>query len=281
MSEFVDYYEALQVHPKAEQEVIEKAYKALIFKYHPDRGGDLETAKDITSAYYILSDPARRSEYDRQRASVSSGAQSSSSVTINDIPDEVLDAIMAQVWLDGAAATLRTAGRVAGAVGMAVGDVAFGVAKDVVKGVADAPRQMRQQKQQQRDTQEEARRQVDADFGALYKANTSQLIVLAINSQNYGVRHSARKQLKQSGVVFIGDCTQCGKPVLLNADNKCSCGTYAAARYIREGNPLYSQLVDSRGGEWMIGPLVIAFFLGACWFFTSVVNGSYGSLFGG
>lgn len=62
----IDYYEALQVHPLAEQEVIEKAYKALVMKYHPDAGGDSERMVAINQAYEVLSDPTRRSQYDRE-----------------------------------------------------------------------------------------------------------------------------------------------------------------------------------------------------------------------
>ncbi len=63
MTKFIDYYEVLQVHPKAEPEVIEKAYKALMLKHHPDQGGDTERAKAINLAYEVLRDPAKRSDY--------------------------------------------------------------------------------------------------------------------------------------------------------------------------------------------------------------------------
>lgn len=142
-----DYYAELQVNPSAEQEVIEKAYKALIFKYHPDRGGDEEKAKRLTAAYYVLSDPGRRAEYDAQRTedayrhsaggvsqhtapqNPTSGAHAY--VNIEDIPPEVIDAILARVWLEGAGATVRTAARVAGAVafggGAAIGEAIGGL----------------------------------------------------------------------------------------------------------------------------------------------------------
>ena len=32
----LDYYEILEVHPKASQEIIKKAYLTLAKKYHPD-----------------------------------------------------------------------------------------------------------------------------------------------------------------------------------------------------------------------------------------------------
>lgn len=67
----VDYYEILQVSPKAEPEVIEGAYKQLARKYHPDvnKSPDALThMKEINAAYQVLSDATKRAQYDRQRA---------------------------------------------------------------------------------------------------------------------------------------------------------------------------------------------------------------------
>ena len=33
-----DYYEVLQVHPRAEEDVVRAAYRTLARKYHPDHG---------------------------------------------------------------------------------------------------------------------------------------------------------------------------------------------------------------------------------------------------
>ena len=57
-----NYYEILEVNQKASSEVIEKAYKVLVKKYHPDlyNGEKREYAeqksKEINEAYRILSD---------------------------------------------------------------------------------------------------------------------------------------------------------------------------------------------------------------------------------
>ncbi|MBI4188332.1 MAG: DnaJ domain-containing protein [Chloroflexi bacterium] len=62
-----DYYRILQVHPGAEKEVINAAYRQLASKYHPDvsRVSDAaERMKQINIAYEVLSDPAKRAEYD-------------------------------------------------------------------------------------------------------------------------------------------------------------------------------------------------------------------------
>jgi molecular chaperone DnaJ len=65
-----DYYEVLQVSRNAEPVVIEKAYKALAMKYHPDRAAagvrDAATARlqRVNEAYSVLADPAKRAAYD-------------------------------------------------------------------------------------------------------------------------------------------------------------------------------------------------------------------------
>lgn len=68
MTQLQDYYKTLQVHPQAELEVIEAAYKRLAKKYHPDVAkagvgeGDL-TMQLINEAYEVLKDANRRQTY--------------------------------------------------------------------------------------------------------------------------------------------------------------------------------------------------------------------------
>lgn len=63
-------YELLEVSEKASQEIIEKAYKTLAKKWHPDLQGGPNKAlaeekmKKINNAYSILSDENKRKEYD-------------------------------------------------------------------------------------------------------------------------------------------------------------------------------------------------------------------------
>lgn len=63
------YYDILEVSENASQEVIEKAYKALVKKYHPDiQPRDKifwaeSKIKEITEAYTVLSNPSSRSSY--------------------------------------------------------------------------------------------------------------------------------------------------------------------------------------------------------------------------
>lgn len=64
-----DYYDILGVARSASAEQIKKAYKKLAIKYHPDRNkGDqdaVERFKEAAEAYEVLSDPDKRSRYDR------------------------------------------------------------------------------------------------------------------------------------------------------------------------------------------------------------------------
>lgn len=65
-----DHYRTLQVTRDAEPEVIERAYKALSLKYHPDRrpASERERAtremQRINEAYGVLRDPRARARYD-------------------------------------------------------------------------------------------------------------------------------------------------------------------------------------------------------------------------
>jgi hypothetical protein len=61
-----DYYEALQISPNADPEMIHRVYRLLAQRYHPDNGdsGDEASFRAITDAYKTLSDPEKRAAYD-------------------------------------------------------------------------------------------------------------------------------------------------------------------------------------------------------------------------
>jgi curved DNA-binding protein CbpA len=63
----LDYYEFLQISPHADYETIHRVYRYLAARFHPDNPdtGDPEKFFLLKSAYDVLSDPDRRSEYDR------------------------------------------------------------------------------------------------------------------------------------------------------------------------------------------------------------------------
>jgi curved DNA-binding protein len=61
-----DYYEFLQISPNAESETIQRVYRFLAIRLHPDnpQTGDSEKFFLLKQAYDVLSDPPRRAEYD-------------------------------------------------------------------------------------------------------------------------------------------------------------------------------------------------------------------------
>ncbi|RPB28858.1 DnaJ-domain-containing protein, partial [Terfezia boudieri ATCC MYA-4762] len=78
-----DYYKVLGVSPTATQQEIRDAYKKAALKTHPDRVSATDPARaartrkfqEVNDAYYTLSDPQRRRDYDEARRL--SGASSS------------------------------------------------------------------------------------------------------------------------------------------------------------------------------------------------------------
>lgn len=59
-----NYYDILGVDKKATKEDIQKAFRKLAQKHHPDKGGDESRFKEITEAYSTLTDEKKRREYD-------------------------------------------------------------------------------------------------------------------------------------------------------------------------------------------------------------------------
>src|SRR5580698_941550 len=66
-----DYYEILGVPKSTSIPDIKKAYRSLALKYHPDRVQESEKKvaeekfKEISEAYGVLSDPAKKQTYDQ------------------------------------------------------------------------------------------------------------------------------------------------------------------------------------------------------------------------
>lgn len=73
-----DYYRVLGVEKGASARQIKDAYRHLAFKYHPDRNSESVASADrmkaINEAYAVLSDPAKRREYDTLRRQFGSSA---------------------------------------------------------------------------------------------------------------------------------------------------------------------------------------------------------------
>ena len=64
--DFIDYYEVLQISPRAELETIKRVFKLLAVRVHPDNptSGDADQFRLIKEAYETLSDASKRQAYD-------------------------------------------------------------------------------------------------------------------------------------------------------------------------------------------------------------------------
>jgi hypothetical protein len=67
----IDYYDVLQISPKAEMETIHRVFRIMALRFHPDnpQTGDVEEFIRLKTAYAVLSDAIRRAEYDAERQS--------------------------------------------------------------------------------------------------------------------------------------------------------------------------------------------------------------------
>ena len=63
-----DYYEILGANERTSARDLERLYKRLAARHHPDRGGSEEEMKSLNEAYGVLRNESTRHEYDAQRA---------------------------------------------------------------------------------------------------------------------------------------------------------------------------------------------------------------------
>lgn len=75
-----DYYSVLGISRDADDKEIQKAYKKLALKWHPDKNKDNKEAeqnfKKVSEAYSVLSDKSKRQSYDMYgKDGVNGGAQ--------------------------------------------------------------------------------------------------------------------------------------------------------------------------------------------------------------
>src|SRR5579862_1117405 len=65
----VDYYKVLGVKQEATEKEITRSYRKLAKQYHPDaHPGSEDRFKEISAAYDVIGDPAKRKEYDEVRS---------------------------------------------------------------------------------------------------------------------------------------------------------------------------------------------------------------------
>ena len=60
-----EFYNTLNVAEDASEKEIKHAYRKLAMEHHPDKGGDEHKFKNVTAAYEVLSNKAKREAYDR------------------------------------------------------------------------------------------------------------------------------------------------------------------------------------------------------------------------
>jgi curved DNA-binding protein CbpA len=65
---FLDYYELMQISPKAQPETIQRVYRILAGRCHPDNPhtGDVERFLRLKEAYEVLNHPERRAAFDEE-----------------------------------------------------------------------------------------------------------------------------------------------------------------------------------------------------------------------
>ena len=65
---FIDHYEILEISPNANSETIERIFRYLAMRYHPDNQdtGDQSRFGEIVEAHNTLKDPVKRAQYDIQ-----------------------------------------------------------------------------------------------------------------------------------------------------------------------------------------------------------------------
>jgi DnaJ-like protein len=63
---FEDYYEVLQLSPNADHDTIDRVYRVLVKRYHPDNRetGNPEKFRQVVEAHRVLSDSETRAAYD-------------------------------------------------------------------------------------------------------------------------------------------------------------------------------------------------------------------------
>jgi len=64
----INYYDLLQINPRAETETVERVYRMMAARYQPDNAesGDPDRFRLLREAYDTLRDPIRRARYDAE-----------------------------------------------------------------------------------------------------------------------------------------------------------------------------------------------------------------------
>lgn len=65
-SQALDFYEVLQISPNADPDTVQRVFRLLAQRFHPDNAetGDADRFRALHEAYSVLSVPERRAQYD-------------------------------------------------------------------------------------------------------------------------------------------------------------------------------------------------------------------------
>jgi curved DNA-binding protein len=72
--QFVDYYEVLELSPRATPDTVERVYRMMLKRFHPDNPvtGDPDRFAAVREAHEVLSNPDRRAGYDMRHGDAQS-----------------------------------------------------------------------------------------------------------------------------------------------------------------------------------------------------------------
>ncbi len=102
---FDDHYETLQLSSNADSETVDRVYRVLVRRYHPDNQetGDPEKFTKVVKAHKVLSDPEARAAYDvsyeENRASVLKIFDDASSPESYDGDKRIFEGILSLLYI--------------------------------------------------------------------------------------------------------------------------------------------------------------------------------------
>jgi DnaJ-class molecular chaperone len=70
-----DYYTLLKIDRSAKTDDVNRAFRKMSLKHHPDRGGNENTFKELSHAAGVLTDPVKRAIYDKHGADWETASQ--------------------------------------------------------------------------------------------------------------------------------------------------------------------------------------------------------------